>query len=264
MNAACWSIVPRVSRCILRHGRLPVPGMLALLLVVTWGRAAAQEPVTAVWKERQLHFAYRVSAADQSCSLLHDRITRVLNAVGARPDLQVSVSNCDLPLTPAAVPADVGGTRPPTLPESMPGSEGAGLSRSSSQQGTGYLRRAAPRQVVNVYVRMSMPVEMTPEVIAELKTDRKRRELLAQVTGDPLPLFDDPIPFAAQRQRVTLSRQTIGMEAADCELLDQMVAGALRTLGVSVVQRGHACDRESALHIAPTLVVEALVPLQPG
>ena len=102
---------------------------------------------------------------------------------------------------------------------------------------------------------------MTPEIIAELKTDRKRREMIARVSGDPLPLFDDPIAFAAERKVVTLSHETTGIEPADCELLQQMASSVFKTLGVREVRRGYVCDRMSASRISPTLDAEALVPV---
>jgi len=200
--------------------------------------------VVAVWKERQLQFSYQRSAAVHSCSELQNRITNVLRAVGARPDLEVKLRNCDVPYV----------SRP------APGRDGAGWPRDPFGSSPRSDRRSELPEVVEIYLRVSVPVEMTPEIIAELKADRRRRELITEVTGDPLPLFDDPIAFTAQRQTVTLSRDTVGIQAADCELLDRLVASSFKTLGVDVVRRSLSCNRGWRSHIAPTLDVVALMP----
>lgn len=241
--------------------------LLALALFGTSERAAAEEPVTAVWKARQLHFSYRGYEAVYPCSVLQQRIALVLGAVGARPDLEVIVNDCSGPFASATVPFGNGPSWPPgstepgsgDSPALAPGSD-TGWTRTAAS-GPRYSRRSEPRQVAHVSIRLSMPVETTPEVIAELETDRKRRELITQVTGNPLPLFDDPIPFPAWRQVVPLSRETAGVDAADCELLEQMATSLFRELGVRVVRRGYTCDRSWASRVAPTLDVDALVPV---
>lgn len=240
---------------------VPALALLALVLLPTCACAEAQEPVAAVWKERQLRFSYLGFMAVHPCYVLQNRIARVLNAVGARPDLQVTLTNCDASFTsPTAVAGDGAGEL------AVPSRDGASWLPNRSESRFGAYRRSEPRQVVEVQVRLSLPAAMTPEVIAELKADRKRRELIARVTGDPLPLFNDPIAFAAQRKVVTLSHETTGIEPADCELLEQMASSAFRTLGVRIVRRGYTCDRTSISRIRPTLDVEALVPvaLQPN
>lgn len=268
MNASSTPVVLRSSRFALLGGLAPVLVFLALALHAAAGRTASQEPVAAVWKAQQLDFTYRGYEAVYPCSVLQQRIALMLNVVGARPDLEVIVNDCDGPFASATVPLGNGPDRP--AGSMGPGGNrsvtfatggGSGWTRTSPASATGYARRSEPQQVAQVSVRLSMPAEMTPEVIAELQTDRKRRELITRVTGNPLPLFDNPIPFAAHRQVVTLSRETAGVEAADCELLEQMVRTVFRELGVRVVRRGYTCDRSYASRIAPTLDVEALVPV---
>jgi hypothetical protein len=238
-----------------------------LLLPAAGGRAMAEEPVVAVWKERPAHFSYRGFAAVYPCSVLQNRIALVLTAIGARPDLRVTVNHCDASFDSSTMTAsgnmgwpqgsaDRGRTDSPTAAGIGSGSP----ARDRSEPGGGYYRRSEPRQVVDVRVLMSVPVEVTPEVIAELKTDRKRRELISRVTGDPLPLFDDPIPFPAQRQVVTLSHET-GLEAFDCELLDEMASSVLPELDVRVLKRRLRCDHGAASRLAPSLEVEALLPV---
>ncbi len=200
---------------------------------------------------RTLFFSYRSSLVVYTCSALEDRVARILRAVGARPDLQVSVSNCS-----ESIPM-------PDPPMSDSGSWGAsdGGSWGALEPATNrsLTRRTEPRQLVNVSVRLMMPVEVTPEILDELKKDRSRRELVSRVTGDPSARFDDPIAFTAQRQLVTLSRKTIGLEPEECELLDQMSASGFRELGIRVVRRSFVCDRDRVSRLAPELDVEALI-----
>ena len=225
-------------------GLLGAFALLGSILLATESHAEEQEPVMAVWKERQLQFSYQRSAAVHSCSELRNRITNVLRAVGARPDLKVTLRNCDVPHV----------SRP------LPGRDGAGWPRDAFGSSPGYDPQGEPPEFVDVYLEVSMPVEMTPEVIAELEADKKRRKLITDVTGDPLPLFDDPIAFTARRQTVSLSRETVGIKAADCELLDRLVTSSFKTLGVEVVRRSYACQRGWRSHIAPSLDVVALIP----
>lgn len=267
MNAGSSSVVPRLSRRPLSAGLGVSLVLLALAVPTTAGFAAAEEPVTAVWKARQLHFSYRGYEAVYPCSVLQQRIALVLNAVGARPDLEVIVNDCDGPFASATVPLGDGAYWPPGATEpaagdplALPAGRDLGWTRTAAS-GRNTYRRSEPRQVANATIRLSVPVETTPEVIAELETDRKRRELITRVTGNPLPLFDDPIPFPATRQVVTLSRETAGVDAADCELLEQMATRLFRELGIRVVRRGYTCDRSYASRVAPTLDVEALVPV---
>lgn len=256
----------RASTSARRGALLPALASLALVLIPLCARAAAQEPVAAVWKERQLHFSYRSFMAVHPCHVLQNRIERVLNALGARPDVKVTLANC----APFASPvvADDGAAWPQIPPGSSPGDwptarygDNPSQPRNPIESGLGTYKRSEPRQVVDVQVRLSIPAEMTPEIIAELKVDRRRREMIARVSGDPLPLFDDPIAFAAQRKVVTLSHETTGIEPADCELLQQMASSVFKTLGVREVRRGFICDRMSASHIYPTLDAVALVPV---
>lgn len=220
-----------------------VVALLSMSLLAMSAHTAEQEPVPVVWKERELYFSYRSSKAIYSCSALQGRVASILLAVGARSDLEVTVQNCSV--SPVAVDVT-------TSDRTRWGWENRPASVVD--------RRNERQQVVDVVVRASMPVEMTPDVIAELRADKSRRELISRSTGNPLPRFDDPIPFTAQRGVVTLSRDTIGLEAAECELLDQLAASTFRVLEIRVLQRSYNCDRTQVSHVPPTLKVEAFVP----
>jgi hypothetical protein len=65
--------------------------------------------------------------------------------------------------------------------------------------------------------------------------------------------------FPASWQSVTLSRDSIGIEPEECELLEQMSTDVFRQLGVRVVRGGANCDRRRASRISPKLTVKAFV-----
>jgi len=199
--------------------------------------------VTAVWKEREIFFFYRSAISVYSCDALRNRVASILYAVGARPDLQIKVSEC---------------SQSSMMPDAATIDRGRGTWEPASS--SAYVPRPDRQQVANVRVRLSMPVEMTPDVVVEMKADKSRRELISRVTGNPIARFNDPIPFAAERRVVTLSRKTIGLEPAECELLDQLVTSSFNELDLHVLRRRYACDRNRISHIPPMLEVEVLVP----
>src|SRR5690606_11880073 len=108
-------------------------------------------------------------------------------------------------------------------------------------------------QSAHLRVSAMMPVEVTPEVIAELERDKSRRALISRVTGNPAASLNDPIVFPAARQLVTLSHKTVDLEPEDCELLEQMSSGLFPELDIRVVRRGPSCDRHEVSHIPPRL-----------
>jgi hypothetical protein len=210
-----------------------------ILLVIGFHVAAEEQDVTAaVWKVREVGFFYRSSVAVYSCHALEARVATILRAVGARDDVQVDASHCEQSIIPQEEPLNTWRKTP----------------------SDGYLnRRASREQQAHVRVRLLMPTEVTPEVLAEMERDKTRRELVSRVTGDPSAKFDDPIVFTARRQPVTLSRQSIGLEPLECELLEQMSTGVFRKLDIRVVSRSSSCGRNQISHIPPQLTVEALI-----
>jgi hypothetical protein len=207
---------------------------------------AAQAPIAAVWKKAEILFSYQSSIAIYSCDSLRDRVASILYAVGARPDLKIRVTGCSEAVVPIASPA-----MDPTRRAWGTGS------RSSYPPPRGEIQQDS-----TVHVLLSMPAEMTPDVVEELKADKSRRELISRVTGNPIHRFDDPIPFAAERRVVTISHKTVGIEAVECQLLDRLVTSSFKDLGLRVVRRNHSCDRYEVSMIRPTLQVEALLPVE--
>jgi hypothetical protein len=214
---------------------------LALALLLLGVQSKAHEPVPAVWKERKTSFTYVSATAVYSCDALEARVASILRAIGARDDVKVRASNCSEAIVlPGVHTNDPGGWNSPVPTTGRPPD-----------------RHTDHRQSAVVYIRAMVPIEVTEEVLAELKRDKSRRELVSRVTGDPAARFNDPIMFWAQRQPVELSHKTIGIEPEECELLDQLSASVLPELGVGG-DRNLSCDRSGTSRIRPELVVESL------
>lgn len=245
-------------------------GVAALLIsassLMFGGEALAQEqgqqpqeqdskPITAVFKAQDVSFQYRSSRQFYSCHELQNRVANILLAVGARDDIKVSARNCDGSL----IPED------PSM-DPMPGRDtmDTRMDTDNWNRGRPYVGSTlnsndARGQTAQVRVQLMMPVEMTPEIFAEIEKDKSRRELVSRVTRNPAAA-NDPIVFAARRQEVTLSSRTIRLRPEDCGLLEQMHVNVFRKLGVRVVRKNFSCGPRESSQIAPQLTVEALMP----
>lgn len=241
--------------------------VLPLALLVMNSHVAAQEQTAAVLKLQEVDFFYRSSVAVFSCPDIQGRVASILRYLGARDDIKVMVNGCDSVVTPTDEPLDSTWQNPSSSGTwQSPSSTGAWQSPSSRWQTSsdrfGY-RRSGRAQSAHVRVRVMMPVEVTPEVLAEMEKDKSRRELVSRVTGNPATNLNDPIVFPAQRQPVTLSRRTVDLEPDECELLEQMSTSVFRELGIRVVGRGANCDRDEVSRMPPQVTVEALMPVMP-
>jgi hypothetical protein len=233
----------------------------AVLALIAAQSAAGQEQTAAVLKQHEVDFFYRSSVAPLSCSALEGRVMSVLHALGAREDIKVTVNDCR-PVIAPQMPTDT--WESPSDRWRTP-SDNWGSSSDRWPSASERLRdRAAGReQSSHIRVRLMMPVEVTPEVLEELKRDKSRRELVSRVTGNPNASLDEPIVFPARRQNVTLSRRTLDIEPEECELLEQMSTSIFRELGMRVVSGRPRCDRDRISNIPPELTVEALMPIMP-
>lgn len=217
-----------------------------------------QEPITAVYKAQELSFQYRSASHFYSCSELQQRVAIILVAVGARDDINVNVRNCDAYVMPEDPSMDMD---PPFGRDSMDTRGGSMDTRDRWGSSTGFRRPGSDReQSASIRVRLMMPVEVTPQVLAEIDKDKSRRELVSRVTGNPAAAMNDAIAFAAKRQEVTVTDRALRLKAEDCELLEQMTNHVLRKLDVRVIRKSFNCGPRVSSRIAPQLVVEALVP----
>jgi hypothetical protein len=228
-------------------------GSAALLAgaALTFATAAiaqeGQDPtaVTAVFKAKEVDFSYRSSTAFLPCHQLRNVVTNILRAIGARDDIQVRVSDCEH----FEMAADSGFDR---------WDDRRFPNRQFSEDG--FPNNRTREQYSHIRARLMTPVELTPEVLAEIDKDKSRRELVSRVTGNPAAAMNDPIVFEAKRQPVTLSRTSLRLEPQDCQLLEQMTRSVFRELDVRVVRRNFTCDSRQESRIAPQMTVEALLP----
>lgn len=251
----------------------PVVAWLLLASLVLGCQASAQEQSaaperkTAVLKLHKFSFSYRSRIAPLSCSDLERRVASVLAALGARGDVEVNAIDCD-PVASMQMdePLDARMTRSDPW-QSGTDRWGGPTDRwdtttdrwptPSDRLRGGYARR---EQSTHVRVSAMLPIEVTPEVLEEIRKDKTRRELVSRVTGNPAAALNDPILFPAQLQQVTLSNRTLKLEPKECELLEQMATGVFRQLHMRVV-RGASCDRNQIAHNPPQAVVETLMPI---
>jgi hypothetical protein len=215
---------------------------LAISGAVPGVSTAADEHIAAVWKDQTINFYYRSSTAIYSCSALKARIISILRSVGARDDIEIDATGCDAMLSPPA--------------QAMPSVPG----RRARGDDVFRTRPSRGEQFSHVRIRLRAPIEATPEVLAELKKDKPRRELIAKVTGKPDAVIEGETQFPAEWHRIVLSRESNGLEAVECELLDQLSTTVLRDIGVRTTSRDYTCTRGEVSRIPPKMTVEALVP----
>lgn len=239
------------------RGRTRAVWLSAVLPVMLFGFAlpvAAEESaaVWSVWKVKEVHFSYRSTVAIYSCRALQERVVSILRAIGARDDLEVTVTSCDTLPSPMTTASATNSAWPDST------------NRLFQPRATDRMQHADRGQSANVHVRLLMPAEVTPEVVVELEKDQSRRELVSRVTRDPSASRNIPLVFPAQWQSVTLSRDSIGLRPEECELLEQMSTSVLRELDVRVVSRRHNCDPNRVSRIPPQLTAEVLMGTQFG
>lgn len=224
---------------------------------------AGQETMPAVWKVREVSFSYNSSKSIYTCSALESRVKTIFLALGARDDLEVRVSNCNEMLMDDEFDTTLGRGGRSSDPLNRTWGRGGSDIRHESAWEDPYdrLRNRGHEREQNAYIRarLLMPVEMTREVMEEIKRDKSRRELISRVTRDPTAKQNDPVWFPAHWQPVTLSRDSIGLEPEECELLDQMTTSVFKELGLRVTDKGRRCSRMGGSRTSPALTVEALL-----
>jgi hypothetical protein len=242
---------------------VPLAGALVLggqTLAQEQGATLPPGQVPAVLKTHEVDFIYRSSYNLLACDELRNHIAVILRAVGARDDVKVRAHECEVFIIPdEAQPPGAWDRR-----SSGPGSASWDPSNRSVDRWDRFGTARGDRyraQTTPVHITVMMPVELTPEIMAEVDKDKARRDLVSRVTGNPAAALNDPILFPAERRQVTLSRQTIGLRPEDCELLEQMVPSVFRELDLKVVSRRLSCDGHQRSSFPPRLTVEALLPV---
>lgn len=109
-----------------------------------------------------------------------------------------------------------------------------------------------------VKIRLTSPVQATPEALAELAKTRATRELIARVRGERLEGAETQFP--AYWKRVSLSRGYLQLESGDCELVDELKRKVLPQMSIRIVLDDTYCSPQQ-YSSGPRLEVEALTVL---
>jgi hypothetical protein len=220
-----------------------------------------QESITAVLKMRESDFVYRSQLYYMTCDDLRNGVAVILRALGARDDVQVRVSNCNYGNGPDLVLSGNGGS--PTGPQSQSGSVwDNNWDRSTRQQSPmDRMRNETPAISIPVHIWAMMPVPADSKVMKEIEKDKARRELISRVTGNMNVAMNDPILFAAKRQEVVLSHDTIKLGPEHCQLLDQMITHVFRDFDMKATHKNLSCDPHQKSNFNPSATVEALLPV---
>jgi hypothetical protein len=212
---------------------------------------------------RESDFVYRSSLNYMTCDDLRNGVAVILRALGARDDVQVRLSNCTMNGGPDIMVSGGGSGNGSGFPQQgQAGSWDNNWDRSSRQQSPmDRMRNDAPTQSTPIHIYAMMPVPADSKVMKEIEKDKSRRELISRVTGNMNVALNDPILFAATRQQVTLSRETIKLGPEHCELLEQMMTHVFRDFDLKAVRRNLSCDPHQRSNIPPSVVIEALLPV---
>lgn len=113
-----------------------------------------------------------------------------------------------------------------------------------------------------VRIRLSSPVEATPQALAELEKTRGKRELIARMNGGAVAASGIDAQFSAHWKRLSIARGSGSLDAGDCELVDAFKRQVLPQLAVRVVKDQMRCTPQSYGPLR--LEVEALTPTPRG
>jgi hypothetical protein len=114
-------------------------------------------------------------------------------------------------------------------------------------------------------IRVAVPVEATPERLAELASDQSRRELVGRVQGNGAAVDTATAQFPAEWRVVAFDgRRGKRIEDSDCELLDQLMPQVLKPLGVRELPGSSLqCTPKQSQFGAVNLKLEALHAVKP-
>jgi len=93
------------------------------------------------------------------------------------------------------------------------------------------------QQIPTARIRVAVPAEATPELLAKLAGDQSKRELVSRVQGKDAAVDVATAQFPAERRVVEfVGRRRDHIDDGDCELLHQLVPQVLEPLGVRMAK----------------------------
>ena len=122
-------------------------------------------------------------------------------------------------------------------------------------------------------IKVAVPTEVTPELLAKLEAERSKRELVAKTQGKGTGVDVATAQFPAERRIVEFTGRRLGrIDDGDCELFEQLLPQVLEPLGVREApgsslrctprgsQFGSVQLRLESLHAKPAAVAEPAGP----
>jgi hypothetical protein len=89
------------------------------------------------------------------------------------------------------------------------------------------------QQIPTARIKVAVPTEATPELLAAIEAGKSKRELVAKVQGKDAVVDVAAAQFPARREVVEfVGRRKDHVEDGDCELLEQLLPQVLEPLGV--------------------------------
>lgn len=126
----------------------------------------------------------------------------------------------------------------------------------------GCIRVTGPEIMPSVRIVAQVPVEATPEVLAQLESEAGKRELVARVKG--VAPAEATAQFPVRRKRVEFEADPLGdLQEGDCELVEQLRDRVFPKLGVKVVEDRTQCAPRQVRPGSIHTVVEVLEPVPP-
>jgi len=128
----------------------------------------------------------------------------------------------------------------------------------------GCVRLSGAELMPGARIVATVPLEATPELLAEIASDASRRELAARAKGGSVPAPEAAAQFPARVKRVEFrsARGNFdGLQDGDCELMEQARRQLFPKLGVRVVEGQISCTPNQLTLGAVRMTVEVLEPV---
>jgi hypothetical protein len=122
-------------------------------------------------------------------------------------------------------------------------------------------------------IKVAVPTEVTPELLAQLEAEKSKRELVARTQGKGTAVDVATAQFPAERRIVEFTGRRLGrIDDGDCELFDQLLPQVLEPLGIREApgssltciprtsQFGSVHLKLESLHAKPAAVAEPASP----
>jgi hypothetical protein len=122
-------------------------------------------------------------------------------------------------------------------------------------------------------IKVAVPTEVTPELLAQLEAEKSKRELIAKTQGQGTAVDVATAQFPAERRIVEFTGRRLGrIDDGDCELFDQLLPQVLEPLGIREApgssltcmprasQFGSVQLRLESLHAKPVALAEPAGP----